>query len=388
MSAKPTVLYLATEDWHFWSHRLAIARAARDAGWRVVVATRVQDHGARIVGEGFELAPLRLRRAGRNPFGELLAIAQLVRVYRAHRPDVVHHIAMKPVLYGSLAARIAGVPAIVNAIVGLGYVFISADLQARLMRPAFVLAMRWLLNGPRCTTLLQNTDDRQALTSLGAIQGGRTVIIRGSGVDTDLYRFRAEQPPGPPVALVASRMLWDKGIGEIVEAARLLRERGTEIVIRLVGEPDPANPATIPEAQLRAWHVEGLVEWLGARDDVPALLAQSHIGLLPSYREGLPKSLLEAASCGLPVVTTDAPGCRELLRFEQGGIMVPLRDAAALADALDRLARDPELRRRMGALARQSVEAHFSSAIVARQTLDVYRQISAQAPATTGRPDA
>ncbi|MGB8276177.1 MAG: glycosyltransferase family 4 protein [Alphaproteobacteria bacterium] len=372
---RPKLLYLVTEDWYFCSHRLPIARAARLSGFDVAVATRVRDHGEAIRGEGFRLVPLaRLSRRSLNPLRELAALFEIVRVYRRERPDIVHHVALKPVLYGSLAARIAGVPRVVNALTGMGYVFVSRDPTARLLRLVVGLLFRFVLGHGRNRLVLQNPDDARMLIGAGVVDESRVAVIRGSGVDTT--RFSPAPPPsGTPVAILVSRMLWDKGVGETVAAARLLHQRGVPLRVVLVGDTDPENPAAIPAEQLRAWRDEHAVEWLGHRSDVPALLRAAHIAVLPSYREGLPKSLLEAAACGLPLVASDVPGCREIARHGENGILVPPRTEAALADALERLARDPELRAVMGRRGRELAERHFSEGAVAAETLAVYREL-------------
>ena len=380
---KPVLLYLVTEDWYFWSHRLPIARAARAAGWEVLVATRVAKHGERIRREGFRLIPIGLRRHSLAPWREAAAIAELARLYRRERPDLVHHVAMKPVLYGSLAAALAGVPAVVNALAGMGYVFTSSGVKARLLRPLIRTAFRWLLDRPNSRLILQNPDDIAAMAGAAmtgatvagaAVAAERVALIRGSGVDIQIFRPR-EEPEGTPVAVMVSRMLWDKGVGELVEAARLLRRREVPLRVVLVGPPDPDNPASIPERQLRDWDAAGDVAWWGERSDIAEIWAKGQIAVLPSHREGLPKSLLEAAACGRPMVAADVSGCREIVKDGVTGLLVPPGDAGGLADALERLARDPDLRRRLGAAARDLVEREFSEEAVVAQTLALYRSL-------------
>ncbi|MCH8035744.1 MAG: glycosyltransferase family 4 protein [Proteobacteria bacterium] len=318
---KPVLLYLVTEDWYFWSHRLPIARAARAAGWEVLVATRVAEHGERIRREGFRLLPIGLRRRSLAPWREVAAIAELARLYRRERPDLVHHVAMKPVLYGSLAAALAGVPAVVNALAGMGYVFTSSGVKARLLRPLIRTAFRWLLDRPNSRLILQNPDDIAAMTGAamtgatvakGTVTAERVALIRGSGVDIQIFRPR-EEPEGTPVAVMVSRMLWDKGVGELVEAARLLRRREVPLRVVLVGPPDPDNPASIPERQLRDWDASGDIAWWGERSDIAEIWAKGQIAVLPSHREGLPKSLLEAAACGRPMA------CRWKITWQRTG---------------------------------------------------------------------
>jgi glycosyltransferase involved in cell wall biosynthesis len=371
MAQQPKVLYLVTEDWYFCSHRLPVARAARDAGMDVVVATRVGRDAARIEGEGFRLIPIDLRRRERRPWRELRVLREIVGLFRRERPTLAHLVAMKPILYGSIAARLTSVPAVVNAFAGLGYAYSSHSADAAVLRWFLKLSFRLVLRFPGSYIVVQNEDDADELVRLG-IPEDRISIIRGSGID--LRRFApTPEPAGEPIVTMVSRLLWDKGIGELVEAARLLRQQHPGMRIRLVGSPDPENPASIGEDRLREWCREGLVEWSGPVDDVPTVWKQSHVAVLPSYREGTPKSLLEAAACGRPIVTTDVPGCRQVVREGVNGLLVPVRDSRRLAEAIARLVADKALRERMGASGRQLMEREFSQERVATETLRLYR---------------
>lgn len=365
------LLFVVTEDWYFVSHRLPLAVAAREAGFDVVVATRVGEHGETIRAAGIRLIPLGLSRRRGNPFQEILT---LVRLYRRERPDIVHHVALKAVLYGALAARVAGVPGRVNAVTGLGWLFTSAKGITRIIRPAVRLTLAWLLKARGSLTIVQNPDDRDLLIR-SHLPEHRLRLIRGAGVDTVAF-YPVPEPSGTVCIVLAARMLWDKGVGEFVEAARLLTQAGVHARFVLVGDPDPGNPASVSEASLRAWHEKNGVEWWGRRDNMPAVLHMAHIACLPSYREGLPKSLLEAAACGLPIVTTDAPGCREIVRDGDNGFLVPVRDAQALAVALQGLIDNSVLRAEMGLRSREIVLAHFSREQIIAETLAVYRELT------------
>lgn len=374
--AQPKLLFLVTEDWYFCSHRLPIARAARDAGFAVTVATRVSHHGEAIRAEGFDLVPLSWERANSNPLHEIAALLEITGIYRRLRPDIVHHVAVKPALVGSLAARLAGVPRMVNAIAGLGFVFASRSLKARILRPLISLGFRALLNGSQSRVIVQNPDDERLLIERHLVAPQRLVLIKGSGVDLDRFCPLPEPIAGPPVAALVSRMIWDKGIGVLVEAARLLKARGVALKVVLAGQPDPENPASIGADQLRAWHDEGIVEWVGFCDDVPGLWARSHIAVLPSwYGEGVPKSLLEAAAAGRPLIAADGPGLREVVQDGVTGLLVPPRDAEALANGLQRLAEDAGLRQRLGQAARSLAEREFGEDTVIRGTLALYRTL-------------
>lgn len=369
-----SLVFLVTEDWYFCLHWLHLAVAAQAAGHRVTVLTRVTADAERIRAAGLELVPFDLRRRSRNPLHALADVIRLTRVYRRLRPDLVQHIAIKPVLFGSLAARLAGVPAVVNTVAGLGYVFSSSDLAARLLKPFITLAYRFALAPRRHRLVLQNHDDLAFFVRHVAADPQRACVIPGVGVDT--VRFRPEpEPGGLAKVLMPARLLRDKGIHEFVEAARLLHARGVPVKFSVAGDRDPHNPASVSEARLQAWVAEGRVDFLGWQRDMAPLLLASHIIALPSYREGLPTALTEAAACGRPIVTCDVPGCREVVVDGENGLLVPPRDAAALAQSIERLVADADLRARMGRCGRQRAESLFSVERVVSATLDQYRAV-------------
>jgi len=372
--ARPRVLFLVNEDWMFWSHRRSLARAAGDAGADVVVVTRVGRHGDDIRGEGLRLYDLRWRRGARNLLGELRALARLVRIYRSERPDLVHHVGIKSALYGGIAARAAGVRRQVHTLAGFGYVQTSAHWRARWMRGVARWCFRHLLDGRDARLVVQNPDDQREVVDGRWFTPQRVILIRGSGVDVSRFAV-APEPEGDITVSLAGRLVRSKGVYELAEASRLLAGRGCRVRVRLVGEPDPENPETVDEFTLRRWVKEGTVEWEGWEDDMPGVWSSTNIAVLPSYREGLPKTLLEAASCGRALVASDVPGCREIVRHDENGLLVPVRDATALADAIERLARDDVTRRRMGLRSRQLVEVEYSDAVVISQTLDTYRDL-------------
>ena len=371
---KPRILFLITEDWYFWSHRLSIARAARDVGFEVLIATRVNQNKERIENEGFRLIPIGLERKSRNIFKEVLSIFEIVKIYCREKPDIVHHVAVKPLLYGSWAARLAGIPAVVNALAGLGFIFVAQGWKASVLRRLIVFAYRSAFSARNTIGIFQNPEDLKLFIDAGVVKSEKTVLIRGSGVDTSRF-IHLSEPAGIPTVVLASRMLWDKGVGEFVETARILKKEEIKCRMVLVGDPDPENPASISEETLRGWHSEGVVEWWGHKDDMPEVFEKSNIVVLPSYREGLPKVLIEAASCGRPIVATDVPGCREIVRHNENGLLVPPHDSKALAEAIKKLIKNPELRTIMGVRGRQIVEAEFSEEIVVRQTMAVYERL-------------
>lgn len=364
------LLFVVTEDWYFVSHRLQLAKAALAQGYEVAIATRVGRHGDVIRNAGIRLIPFELSRRSGNPFAEIWA---LFRLYRRERPRLVHHVAMKPVMFGAIAARLHGRVVQVNAIAGLGWLFTSSHWPMRLIRPILHWVMARLLSCRHSLTIVQNTEDAEVLKQAG-VAADHIRLIHGAGVDINVFH-PVLNPSQPPCVMLAARMLWAKGVGEFVEAARMLAMRGVEARFVLVGEPDPANPAAISEAKLREWHGKSSVEWIGRREDMPSVWQSAHIACLPSYyREGLPKCLLEAAACGLPIVTTDSPGCREVIVDGIEGLLVPPREVEALADALERLIRHPELRKQMGAKARERAIRIFSEEQVITATLSVYAE--------------
>lgn len=371
--SQPHLLFWITEDWYFCSHRLPLARAALAAGYRVTVVTQVHQHEELIKNYGIRVIPLAISRRSLNPLRELALLAKIYTIYRREHPDIVHQVAMKPVLYGSIAAYWAGIPNIVNALAGLGFIFSSTRLQARLLRPVTKLILRWIFKS-NTHLILQNQDDWQLLNKLVSMPTQRIHLIRGVGVD--LTTFCPIPPPletpAGPIIILAARLLWDKGIGELVAAAQILRARGITARYVLVGAPDPGNPATVTATQLQAWVDAGLIEWWGQRADMAAVLQQCHIACLPSYREGLPKVLAEAAACGLPIVTTDTPGCREVVTHGKNGLLVPARDAQALANALATLINDPTLRMTYGQAGRQRAVIEFGSEPIIAATLAIY----------------
>jgi glycosyltransferase involved in cell wall biosynthesis len=362
------LLFLVTEDWYFVSHRLALAVAACHAGYEVSVATRVRNHGEVIRQAGLRLIPFENSRSSLNPARELWTLSRLILLWLRERPDVAHHVAMKPVIYGSIASRIAGTPCVVNALAGMGWLFTSVTGPARWLQPLVRRALKFALGTG--TVLVQNPDDARTLAEIGVPE--RLIrCVAGSGVDLARFAPRPE-PEGVPVVLLCARLLWHKGVGEFVEAARLLRRRGVEARFVLAGEPDPANPSAIPAERISEWVAEGVVEYLGWVEDMPQLLARSSLVCLPSYREGLPKALIEAAAAGRPIVTTDIPGCRQAVREGDNGVLVPPRNAEALASEIARLIANPGLRREMGARGRIRAEQEFAAEHVIRKTLALY----------------
>jgi len=371
----PRLLYLVTEDWYFWSHRLPMAKAAQRAGFAVGVATRVAEHGERIRGEGFALHPLNWRRGSTGPLASLAAIAEIARLYRRERPRIVHHVALKPAVLGSVAALLAGVPAVVNAVTGFGFVAASPSLYARLLRKPVSLALAHLIERANSRVIVQNEDDRRLLIALNPAAEPRIGVIRGSGIDLGRFAVTPEPPAPPVVAGFAGRLLADKGVAVLVEAQQRLRRHGLDLRLLIAGTPDPENPSSIDAATLARWRSLDGINWLGQVQDIRELWQRAHIAVLPSRREGLPKSLLEAAAMARPLIASDVPGCREIARDGLNALLVPPDEPEALARALERLASDAELRRRFGAASRALVESDLAAEAVGAATVALYRQL-------------
>lgn len=367
------IIYLVSEDWYFCSHRQDIAKAAKQHGYQITVITRVRNHGEIIRNTGINLVNVEFQRSARHPLKDIKLLFSLIRLYRQIKPDLVHHVALKPILIGSVAAIIAGVPVVINALTGLGYIFTSDHLKARILRVALKLILLFLLSRNNMWTIFQNEDDRDFLCLQGLVSRDKAELIRGSGVDIRKFGLGSELP-GAIVIMLASRMLRDKGVTEFVEAARICREHATKARFILVGDIDLENHASIQLAELKRWQVEGVIEWWGQCNDMPGIFQQVHIVCLPSYREGLPKVLLEAAASGKPIVATDVPGCREIVINEENGLLVPVKNAERLARAITRLAENKQLRIKMGKYGRKLVESEFSVDIINSRTLALYER--------------
>ncbi len=366
------ILYLVSEDWYFISHRLPMARAAQKAGYEVHVATRISDYANEIQREGFHLHPIHWRRGNMNPLRLLAAVLETRRVYRSIGPDLVHHVAIVPTLIGSMAAL--GLPIVrLNALAGLGFAFTSDTAKARIVRPLARLVLGWLLKRPNTTVLVQNPDDYALVEGLG-VPKQSIALIPGSGVDVDVLTPLPE-PAGPFTVGYVGRLLDDKGVRTLVRAHELLAQRGIAVNTLLAGEPDPSNPASIPDQVLDGWRHLPNLQLLGHVDDIRSVWAQAHVAVLPSRREGLPKSLLEAAACGRPLIATDVPGCREIARNDVNALLVPVDNAEALAHAIERLMKDHALRARFGAASRNIAVSEYSSGRVGGDIAALYARL-------------
>lgn len=413
------LLLFANTDWYLYNFRRSLALALRDGGHQVLLVSPPGPYGARLQALGLRWVPAPMRRSSVNPLRELSLLLWLWRLVRREAVDVVHGFTIKSAVYGALVARCvrpveggSGGVARVVAVAGMGYVFTGDTPRARLLRPVVLALFRAALAGSRARLVLQNADDAAMFQRAGLVGDDKLRMIAGSGVDCTRFAPAAAAAASGRAAdaedtvdtvedgagsrlrvLLPARILWDKGVAEFAEAARRLQVHGS-FEFLLAGAPDPGNPTAVPEQTLRDWEAEGLLRWLGHVEDMPALLRSVQVVALPSYREGLPRSLIEAAACGLALVTADVPGCRHVVTDGVDGLLVPPQDAVGLANALLRLQRDPALRQRLGAAARRRAVQEFDERIVVRKTLDVYAELvgpiatptAPQRSAATGRP--
>ncbi|TKB26131.1 glycosyltransferase family 4 protein [Desulfopila sp. IMCC35006] len=372
---KKKLLFLINVDWFFLSHRLPIALEALRQGYEVHIATGITNKLDVLHANGLIVHPLSLKRSSTGLVGEVKTFWEILQVFRKVQPHIVHLVTIKPVLFGGIAARLAGVPAVVAAISGLGYIFMAKGWKATVVRSLVAGLYRLALGQRNLKVICQNPDDREALMQAAGLALEKVAMIPGSGVDLSAYT-PMQFPQGVPVVIMAARLLRDKGVYEFVSAARLLKQRGVNARFWLVGEPDPDNPASVKKEDLLAWRSEETIEVLGYRLDVIGLFAQAFLVVLPSYREGLPKVLIEAAASGRAVVTTDVPGCRDAVVQDETGILVPPRDAVALADAIQHLLEDTELCKRMGLAGRRLAERKFAIEKVISAHMEIYHSLT------------
>lgn len=368
----PLLLYVVNNPAFFLSHRLPLAQAAQTAGFDVHVATMQGPAVTRIRQQGFTHHVLPLSRSGKNPLKELYSLWAMYRLFKKLRPQVVHAVTIKPVIYGGIAARLAKVPGFLAAVSGLGYLF--TDDRGGVVKRVALALYKMALNHPRSRVVFQNSSDLDTLRQAGVVRADQAVLIRGSGVDLNEFSYQPE-PAGGPVALMVSRLLADKGVHEFIEAAQISQQRQDGILWQIAGSTDTGNPASLTREQITSWHKAGVIQWLGEQTDIAGLYQQAHIAVLPSYREGLPKSLIEAAACGRAVVTTDVPGCRDAIEANVTGLLVPAKDALALVEAVTDLAQDRAKRQRFGNAGRDLAERAFDINTVIDNHLRLYRYL-------------
>ena len=373
------VIFFANTDWYLYNFRIDLASFLREQGAEVIMMSPHGEYGSRIENEGFRWIPLPMDRRSLNPLREIRLLRYICSIYKKEQPDVVHNFTIKSVVYGALAAQAAGIQNRIHAVTGLGHVFISQSLRARILRPLVKGLLRQALRGKRSRLILQNPDDKRLFLAHKLTVPERIYLIRGSGVDVERFapvqRGRVHKGRGKFRVLLAARLLWEKGIREYANAAELLSHRFNELEFLLAGTADLGNPSAVPEQEIKRWQEAGLLTVLGHVENMQQLMTTVDLMVLPSWREGTPRGLLEAASMALPIITTDAPGCREIVENEKNGFLVPVEDAVALAKKIEYLLDHPEARLRFGKAGREKVCKEFDQEIVFRQTWEVYRSL-------------
>ena len=369
----PKILLVANTDWYLYNYRLALVKTLRERGYEVVLVSPLGEYSSKVINEGFRFVDWQVNRKGTAPWEELRSIISLFRIYRMEKPDLVHHHTIKPVLYGSLAARWAQVPNIINSITGRGHVFYSSGLKDRIVRTITKILYRFSLRSPNIVNIYENQSDKDFFIESGFISPEQSHVIEGVGTDPDMF-YPAEEPEGLPVVLMAGRMLWDKGVGVLVEAARILKAE-MKIRVVLVGGPDAGNPGSVSTSDLKKWQEEGVVEWWGWRADMPAVYRSCHIVILPTtYGEGVPTTLIEGAACGKPLIASDIPGCTSIVHHNENGFLIPPENPEALARAISLLVADPNLRQKMGEEGRSLFLEKFTYKKVNEATIGIYER--------------
>jgi glycosyltransferase involved in cell wall biosynthesis len=367
------ILLVANTDWYLYNFRLSLAKYLRQSGFEVVMVSPAGRFVPRLQQEGFRWVEWGVGRKTLAPWSEIYAIAKLAGILSREKPDLVHNFTVKPVLYGSIAARMVGISGIVSSVTGLGYVFLRQEVKQRSIRRVVKTLYRLAFSSKNSTVIFENEADRRYFIQEGLVPEERTCLIEGVGIDTGHFTL-LQEPHGLPVVVLPARMLWDKGVGVLVEAARRLHQR-VQVRVALVGEPDTGNPAAVEQGLLERWSQEGVVEWWGWQEDMLDVYRQSHIVTLPSLGEGVPTALLEAAACARPIVATAVPGCRDVVIDGRNGFLVPPNDPEALSEALERLILDSGLRARMGAAGREIVLEKYTSSRVNAATLEIYSRL-------------
>jgi glycosyltransferase involved in cell wall biosynthesis len=378
--SKGTILFVAPQARFFLSHRVRIAVAAQEAGWRAVVACPESADTGAFERLGLEYAQLPVARSGLNPLKDFATVNRLRDIIRTYRPDVAHLITAKSALWGGLACRLGKVPS-VTAITGLGFIFTEDTPRNKLLRKLLLGAYRLLLNRPDNHFVFQNANDRAIFARAGLLERSGSTMLPGAGVDLAAIAPKPF-PPEPPVVVMPARMLRMKGVEDFHAAALLLRAQGVDVTMRLVGDPDVSNPTSMSAEQLAGWSAAGEIEWLGHQHDMDRVLGECHIVALPSRGgEGLPKTLIDAAAAGRPAVATSIPGCTEAIVDGETGLLCRVRDPEDLAAKLRVLIEDPSRREAMGAAARRHAEQVFDIRQVIAAHLEIYRTLAQRIPA-------
>tara|TARA_Y100000768_G_scaffold388831_1_gene387674 strand:+ start:29056 stop:30192 length:1137 start_codon:yes stop_codon:yes gene_type:complete len=370
------ILFIVSEDWYFVSHRFELAKEAISKGYEVSLLTNVYSHKKVIESAGINLLPWSLQRNSYNPIKEIKSILQIFYAINLIKPSLVHSVALKPILYSSIASKFTYIKSIVFAFAGLGYLFTSNKFLIKMARLPLLIALRVLMKNDHSNFIFQNQDDIDTFMDLKIANESNVYLIPGSGVNTNrFYPDSQKIEESVPIIILPARLLWDKGIGDFVEAAKILRNKDFTARFVLVGQPDPHNLANIPQSKIDEWVSSKIIEYWGFQEDMPKIFNQSTIVCLPSYREGFPKVLLEAASCSKPIIATDVPGCRQAVHHNKSGLLVPPRNPKALAETIEKMINDEELCKKMGEFGLKRVHSELSQEIISKKTFLVWEKI-------------
>ena len=371
----PKIILSANTDWYLYNFRKALALRLQENDFEVVFVTPSGKYASQFEALGLKWISWKLDRKTISLWKEIQSFFHILQIYRSQRPDIVHHHTIKSVLYGSLAAQLVGVPGIVNSITGLGYVFLESDFQAAFLKKIITPFYKWAHRFQNSVAVFENQPDRDYFIRAGFIPEERSILIESIGADPVQFYPVPEPVQNPFVVLMAGRLLWDKGVGIFVEAARMLKPEINARFI-LVGEPDLGNPASIDPETLQRWHDEVIIEWWGWQSDMQSVYARSHVVVLPTmYGEGVPTTLIEGAACGRALIGSDTPGCRPVIQPGVNGFLIPQNDSTALAQAIEQLANDPYLRQKMGKNGREIFLEKFTYEKVNHTMMEVFAKL-------------
>lgn len=369
------VLFVISEDWALITHRLHLVEAAITAGYEVGLATRITKYESLLKKHDIKIYNWNLERKSLNPFLEIMVFFNLCRILWLFKPNIIHAVAQKPLIYSGIAIKFYNKKiGFTGNLGGLGYVFTSKSIKATLLRPLVKLLLKISLTGRRTKLILQNNDNIKVIKELNIVKGDDIRLVRGAGVEIDKF-LPTPIPQTIPKIILPARLLWDKGIGEFIRVASKIKSRKIKALFQIVGDVDPHNPLSIPQSQINQWVGSGVVMHLGRKHDMNAIYKNASIICLPSYNEGLPKALLEGASCGKPLVAFDVPGCREIVIDNLNGILVKFGDETRLEKALVSLIKNKKLCEKMGKKGREIVEINFSDKVINAQTLNIWKEL-------------
>lgn len=375
---KGNLLFFVSEDWYYEMHFQQFGEAALKDGWNVYLVCNTGQKGPeirkRIVASGINVEPVEFSRTGITPLLDLQALFKIFSLVRRIKPDIIHAVAQKPILICQVISMMTRIP-LIAMITGLGHVFTSSSLKARLLKPLITAGMRSVAKNPLSRFVVLNHEDAEWISQNFRADTAKVITIPGTGVDLNRFFPPVSKPELPFKVAYVGRMLKDKGIVELIEAVKLLRQKNVDLQLILAGAPDPSNPASITLKQLQDWQKDGYCNFVGHIYEIEEMYRQIHLLALPSYREGLGMTIIEAAASEVPSIASDVPGCRSAVIDGETGLLVPAKNPQALADAIEKLIMDPELREKMGRRARKMVEETFAVELATRLIIEQYNHI-------------